>query len=81
MVSIRNRTETGHFRPNGQSGFKAKATVWSRAEQFEHERLAFVAALDSLHAAVQNRQREVAEPAYFKLDGMSFTTEESSLDL
>lgn len=45
---------------------KAKATVWSRAEQFERERLAFVAALDNLHAAAQSRQREIAEPAYFK---------------
>ncbi len=46
---------------------KAKETVWSRPEAFERERQAFLAALDKLAAAVETRQREAIQPAYFEV--------------
>jgi cytochrome c556 len=46
---------------------KAKAVVWSQAEQFATERKAFMAATDELSSAAQTRQVAAAEKAYFKV--------------
>lgn len=45
---------------------KAKPEVWSQAEAFERERLAFMAATDELLAAAQTKKQAEAEKAYQK---------------
>lgn len=46
---------------------KAKPAVWSDAEAFERERLAFFAASDALFAAAQTRDPAQAKAAYDKV--------------
>jgi cytochrome c556 len=56
-----------HFGPDtNYPPTKAKSAVWSEAERFERERLAFFAATDELLAAARTKDRAAAEKAYFK---------------
>ena len=46
---------------------KAKAEVWSRKEDFEREKQAFLSSSDALRAAAKTRQEDVVKEAYFKV--------------
>ena len=56
-----------HFGPDtNYPPTKAKPEVWSKADEFEKEKQAFLVASDKLLAAAKTRQRAPAEAAYIE---------------